>query len=49
MTWLNTRSFTSGFYFPDVRSKTVGLEWTIEGAQPVWIEAVRVYAMTNVQ
>jgi len=44
MTWLNDRDFTSGFYFSDVRSKRVDLEWDVEGPEPLWIRSVRVHA-----
>ena len=44
MTWLGDRPFTSGFYFRDVRSKTVDLEWTVEGPEPISIESVHVHA-----
>lgn len=44
MTWLNGRQFTSGFYFSDVRSKTVDLEWEVEGTEPISIRSIRVHA-----
>jgi hypothetical protein len=44
MTWLGAEDFTSGFYFSQVRSKTVDLEWRIEGAGPVSIKSIRVHA-----
>ena len=48
MTWLGQRSFASGFYFPEVRSKTVDLEWIVEGPQAVWIESLKVYAQADI-
>jgi len=44
MTWLNNREFTSGFYFSDVRSKQVDLEWRVEGSEPIWISSIRAHA-----
>jgi hypothetical protein len=48
MTWLNDREFTSGFYFSDVRSKTVDLEWTVEGREPISIQSIHVHAHPDV-
>jgi hypothetical protein len=44
MTWLGDRAFTSGFYFRDVRSPSVDLEWSVEGRGPITIEAFRARA-----
>lgn len=44
MTWLNAKDFTSGFYFNDVRSKQVDLEFVFESSEPVWISALSVHA-----
>jgi len=43
MSWLSDQQFTSGFYFSEVKSRSVDVEWTIEGAEPVWISSIRVY------
>ncbi len=43
MSWVNDRPFTSGFYFSDVRSETVDLEWVVEGSQPLRIHSVRAH------
>jgi hypothetical protein len=43
MTWVNQREFTSGFYFRDVRSDSVDLEWSVEGAEAITIRSVRVH------
>ena len=48
MTWLCDRPFTSGFYFSDVRSKTVDLEWSVEGPEPISIRSIRVHAHPDV-
>lgn len=44
MTWTNRREFTSGFYFSDIRSRRVNLEFSVEGSQPVWISDLTVHA-----
>ncbi len=44
MTWCNQRDFSSGFYFSQVRSQKVDLEFTIEGTDPLWISALSVHA-----
>ena len=48
MTWVNDRPFTSGFYFSDIRSKTVDLEWEVEGREPISIKSIRVHAHPDV-
>ncbi|MFW6161733.1 MAG: hypothetical protein ACODAJ_03135 [Planctomycetota bacterium] len=44
MTWVDEDRFTSSFYFREVRSKTVDLEFTIEGSEAVWVERIAAYA-----
>lgn len=44
MTWVNDKSFTSGFYFRDVKTKEVELAFSIESAEPVVLESIRVHA-----
>ncbi|MFP4055383.1 MAG: hypothetical protein ACLF0G_00765 [Candidatus Brocadiia bacterium] len=48
MAWVDDREFESGFYFPDVRSQTVDLEFVVEGAAPVTLASVRAYAAPDV-
>lgn len=48
MTWLNAKDFPSGFYFNDVKSRSVDLEMTFESSEPVWITAVTVHAFPDV-
>jgi hypothetical protein len=48
MNWLNSRPFTSGFYFRQVRSKKVDLEFVIQGSRPVWIESITAHARPDV-
>ena len=44
MTWVNERSFTSGFYFRKVRTAHVNLSFAIESTEPVVIESVSAHA-----
>jgi len=44
MTWVNDKSFTSGFYFRHVRTEKVDLSFTIESAEPVVIESITAHA-----
>ncbi|MDO8542959.1 MAG: hypothetical protein Q7S40_21150 [Opitutaceae bacterium] len=44
MSWVNDRTFTSTFYFHDVRSPTVDLTFSLDGAESVTIAAVNGYA-----
>ena len=44
MTWCNQKDFTSGFYFSEVHSQQIALEFTIEGAEPLWICELTVHA-----
>ena len=48
MTWVNDREFTSGFYFSDIRSKTVDLAWQVEGPEPVWIKSIHAFGHPDV-
>ena len=44
MTWMNERSFPSEFYFRGIKSAKVDLTFHIEGAEPVTLEKIAVYA-----
>jgi hypothetical protein len=44
MTWLNDRTFTSTFYFREVRSPTAELALAIDGGEPVTIQGITVHA-----
>jgi len=44
MTWTGTTDFASGFYFPQMKSRTADLEFTVEGAAPIWISDLTVHA-----
>jgi hypothetical protein len=48
MTWCNEKDFTSGFYFADVRSKRVDLDFVIEGSEPFWISQLTIHAHPDV-
>lgn len=43
MTWVNDRPLASRFAFSSVVSKSVQLEWTVEGSEPIWISTVAVH------
>ncbi len=43
MSWLGDGDFESGFYFSNVRSDVVDLEWLVEGTEPIWITSVNAY------
>lgn len=44
MTWVNGEDFESSFYFSDIASRSVDLEFTVEGSGPIWISRIEVYA-----
>ncbi len=44
MSWVNAKSFTSTFYFSDVRARTADLELVFESAEPVWISSITAHA-----
>lgn len=47
-TYVGEKSFESTFYFRNVQAPTIDLSFTIEGANPVWIESVEVYPYPEV-
>lgn len=44
MTWAGARDFTSGFYFREVKTPKVDLEFSIDGPEPLWISDITVHA-----
>ena len=44
MTWVNRSDFDAGFYFSNIESGKVDLEFVVEGSEPVWIGRVQAYA-----
>ncbi|MCL5269696.1 MAG: hypothetical protein M1457_03890, partial [bacterium] len=46
--WLSERSFTSTFYFGQVRPGKAGLELLVESGEPVWIERLTVHGAPDV-
>ena len=48
MTWVNSRPFTSGFYFKELSDKRVTLSFSIEGRNPVNISKLTVHAAPDV-
>jgi len=48
MTWINDKDFDSGYYFSNIESDRVDLEFIIEGPGPVWISRIKAYACPDV-
>jgi hypothetical protein len=48
MTWVGDKEFVSGFYFSNINSSQVDLEFVVEGSEPVWISKIRAYAHPDV-
>jgi len=48
MTWVNGSDFDSGFYFYDIGSNAVDLEFVVEGSEPVWISRIQAYSHPDV-
>ncbi len=44
MTWLNDREFKSSFYFTQIQTPHVNLQFTVEGGEPVWVSEIAAYA-----
>lgn len=44
MTWLNEKTFTSVFYYRNIRSSTVDLSFSIDGGEPVTLLGVTAHA-----
>jgi hypothetical protein len=44
MTWVNNRAFPAAFYFRDIRSATVDLNFKVEGHEPVTIHHLTAHA-----
>ena len=44
MTWVGGDAFDSSFYFSNIDSPEVDLEFTVEGSEPVSISSIRAYA-----
>lgn len=44
MTCVNGSDFDSGFYFSNIETKKIDLEFVIEGPEPLWISEIAVYA-----
>jgi hypothetical protein len=48
MTWVGERDFDSGFYFSNIKSRRVDLEFAVEGSEPVWISSIQAFAHPDV-
>ena len=44
MTWANSDWFQTGFYFDSVKSRSVDLEFEVEGAEDLWLKDLSVHA-----
>jgi hypothetical protein len=44
LSWANGRSFTSAFYFRDIRSTTVDVKLSVEGDEPITLEKISAHA-----
>ena len=44
MTWANSDWFQAGFYFSRVKSRTVDLEFEVEGVEDIWLSNFSVHA-----
>jgi hypothetical protein len=48
MTWIGDKDFDSGFYFSNIESGRVDLEFVVEGSEPVRISRIQAYAHPDV-
>lgn len=48
MTWVNDKDFDSGFYFSNIESNQVDLEFVVEGSEPIWISRIQAYSHPDV-
>ena len=48
MTWVNDSDFDSGFYFSNIESSQVDLEFVVEGSEPIWISRIQAYCHPDV-
>ena len=48
MTWAGDNDFDSGFYFSNIVSNQVDLEFVVEGSGPIWISRIQAYCHPDV-
>jgi hypothetical protein len=48
MTWAGKEDFTAGFYFNDIKTENVDLEFSIESGEPLWIRNFTAHAQPDV-
>jgi hypothetical protein len=48
ITWCNSNWFESSFYFKDVQTSTVDLEFTVESSEPVWISNLTIHPHADI-
>lgn len=44
MTWCGERPFAAGFYLDAIKSRTIDLDFRVEGCEPIWISGLTVHA-----
>lgn len=47
-TWMNEKDFPAGFYFKDIRSPQVDLEFVVESSEPVWLSRITAHGHPDV-
>jgi hypothetical protein len=48
MTWTNEKEFVSGFYFSDITSEAVDLEFTVESTEHFWITDISAHGSPDI-
>jgi hypothetical protein len=48
MTWLNESEFKSGFYFSNIKSPEVDLDFLVEGGEPLWVTSLTAHSHPDV-
>jgi hypothetical protein len=47
-TWMNEEDFPAGFYFKDIRSPQVDLEFVVESSEPIWLSRLTAHGHPDV-
>ena len=48
MTWAGKEDFTAGFYFNNIKTANMDIEFSIEGGEPLWIGNITAHAQPDV-
>jgi len=48
MTWVGDKDFDSGFYFSNIESSQVDLEFVVEGSEPIFLSRIQAYCHPDV-